>query len=108
MSRDSAVSRRNWGLAGAGIALAAWAVDFTALYALASFACERPGLVWLVTAVCGLAALGVLATALRAPGTRTDDPSDRVGPPLGAVTALLALIAIAWQAVAALSVPPCR
>ena len=91
----------------AGLALAAWAVDFATMYALVTFACSRPALGWITTAACAIVALAALLAALRA-GRGSEDPHEamgtsRLGRDVAAVTALLSLIAILWLGTAMLS-----
>jgi hypothetical protein len=94
----------------AGLALAAWAVDFTAMYAWVTFACPRPTLGWITTAACAAVALAALVGALRG-GQTSGDASEietsRLGRGVAGLIALLSLIAILWLGVAGLSPPTC-
>ncbi|MEX2220258.1 MAG: hypothetical protein WEG40_00525 [Candidatus Rokuibacteriota bacterium] len=96
---------------GPGLALLAWAVDFAVMYALVTFACARPMLGWIATAVCAAVALAVLLRALRAAPAARDGNGDletsRLGRDVSALTALLSLIAILWLGVAVLSPAAC-
>jgi hypothetical protein len=97
---------------GAGVALLAWAANFTALYALATYACERRALGWLATGACAAVVLVILIGAARSrpESNRNHGTVDGRGfaRPVTVVIAGLALIAIAWQAFAVLGLPGCR
>jgi hypothetical protein len=94
-----------------GLAIAAWAMDFAAMYALVTFACSRPALGWITTVGCAAAALAALLAALRADrasGDQNDDiETSRLGRDVATLTALLALVAILWLGIAVLSPLPC-
>jgi hypothetical protein len=108
-------------LSAAGLAV--WAAHFGAIYATNSLACERGlagsrvlGLPFVPAMVAGLTlvALAVLALLLRAALSRLDPPLDEGGEAeprftrwFAAATSALALVAVLFQAVPALVVPPC-
>jgi polyferredoxin len=94
----------------AGLALAAWALDFAAMYAWVTFACPRPALGWITTAACAAGALAALVGALRADqtsGDRSEIETSRLGRDVARLIALLSLIAILWLGIAVLSPPTC-
>lgn len=97
---------------GPGVALLAWAADFSVMYALVTFSCARPLLGWSATIGCAAIAVAVLLRALRsAPEARDGDAeleTWHLGRDVAIITALLALIAILWHAVAVLGLPGCR
>jgi len=104
--------------------LAVWAAHFGAIYATNALACERGlasgpgvlGLPFVPTVVAGLtlAALAVLGLLLRWALARLDPPLDEGGEAeprftrwFAAATSALAALAVLFQAVPALVVPPC-
>jgi hypothetical protein len=95
-----------------GLALLAWAVDFTAMYALAAFACDQRVLGWIVTVACATGALAVLLRR-RASTTEPDVSNGDADTPalarhVGTLIALLALVAIVWNGFAVLGLPCSR
>ncbi len=103
--------------------LAVWAAHFTAIYALSAVACERGltgrlllGLPW-VPALVGIATLVALAVlalvlrpALRAPGgpiTEGGEAEPRFTRWFAGTTAVLAALAVVFQAVPVLILPGC-
>lgn len=93
-----------------------WAVHFLAIYALTGIVCARPGSAghwlgwsWEVWAIggLGLAAAGVLGACLLArPRGDSEDSRSFVRWTWKALAAL-ALLAVAWETLAALMVPTC-
>lgn len=98
--------------AGPSLALLAWAANFSVLYALATYGCDRRALGWMVTAACAAVALAVLLGAALSRPEIGGDLGDRdprfFARPVAAVVAGLVLVAIAWQGFAVLALPGCR
>jgi hypothetical protein len=96
---------------GPGVALLAWAVNFSVMYALATYWCGRPVLGWIATLGSAAIALAVLLRALRSTEASSDGDSQletrRLGRDVAIITALLALVAILLHGVAVLSLPAC-
>jgi hypothetical protein len=85
-------------------------VDFAAMYAVVTFACPRPTLGWLTTAVCAAGALAALLGARRVGqtcGDASEKATSRLGRDVAGLIALLSLIAILWLGLAVLSPPTC-
>jgi uncharacterized RDD family membrane protein YckC len=98
-------------LAGPGVALVVWAVDFAVMYAGTTFWCGHPALGWIATLGCAAIALAVLLCPLRAAWSARDAAGDqdtqRLARDAAIVISLLALIAILWHGIAVLSLPAC-
>jgi hypothetical protein len=96
---------------GPGVALLAWAVNFSVMYALATYWCGRPVLGWIATLGSAAIALAVLLRALRSTEALSEGDGQletrRLGQDVAIITALLALIAILLHGVAVLSLPAC-
>jgi amino acid transporter len=94
---------------GPGVALLAWALNFSVMYALATYWCGRTVLGWIATLGSAAIALVVLLRALRSTEASSDSEREtrHLGRDVAIITALLALIAILLHGVAVLSLPAC-
>lgn len=122
-ARHRTATRSAWDVLLSVLGLGIWAGHFAVIYAANSVACERGlaeerllGLPWMVTMVGGatLVALAALAFILRAalPGLprplyESGEVEPRFSRWLAAATAAFAALAVVFETVPALVLPPC-